>query len=334
MARQLDMTSATVVIASYRRVGRLAACLEAVRGQTRPADDVVVVFHLGDDETAAHVVRIAVDWPELRLVHADGEGSVAAYNTGLAAARGSLVAYVDDDAVPHPDWLERIVATFEQDQRIAAVGGRDVVIFDGRIETVEPRFGIHSGPPEVGRVQWFGRMIANHHVGAGPPQDVDVLKGVNMSFRRAAVAGHGFDERLRGRGALVHSEVSICLPLRRRGLRIIYDPAIVVMHYPAPRPAGDHRRMSTSAVTEAVHNETLAILDYFGPLRRLVFAVWWVAIGSTEAPGLAVLIRDLIRRRPEAWASFLAAQRGRVAGVATSLWCPRDLRQAGSARDV
>ena len=115
----------------------------------------------------------------------------------------------------------------------------------------------------VGRIQWFGRMIGNHHIGVGPPRDVDVLKGTNMSFRRSAVAGHAFDERLRGYGSQVHSELSICLPLKRHRQRVVYDPAIAVTHYPAPRPHGDDRRYRTTGVVFTFsHNEALEILDY------------------------------------------------------------------------
>jgi hypothetical protein len=160
-------------------------------------------------------------------------------------------------------------------------------------------------------------MVANHHLGAGGPRDVDVLKGANMSFRRMAVVGHAFDERLRGGGAVVHSELSICLPLRRQGLRIVYDPGIVVQHYPALRPHGDERALRSKPTFAVAHNEALQILDHFGPWRRLVFLAWGLAIGTTDAPGLAVLARDCLSHRPAAWARFVAAQHGKAAALRT-----------------
>jgi GT2 family glycosyltransferase len=240
---------------------------------------------------------------------------VAALNCGLAAARGAIVAFIDDDAVPNEDWLERIVMAFEPDERVAAVGGRDVVHIDGRVISA----GRRRLPRrlEVGRIRWFGRMVANHHLGTGGPRDVDVLKGTNMSFRRMAVVGHGFDERLCGEGAVVHSEMSICLPLRRQGLRIVYDPGIVVQHYPAPRPHGDERALRSKPTFAVAHNEALQIFEYFGPGRRLVFLAWGLVIGTTDAPGLAVLARDCLRRRPAAWVRFIAAQRGKAAAWRT-----------------
>jgi hypothetical protein len=240
---------------------------------------------------------------------------VAALNCGLTAARGVIVAFVDDDAVPSVDWLKRIVETFERDDRVAAVGGRDVILLGGRVLEPERRRGLRRvwPAPAVGRIQWFGRMLGNHHVGVGGARDVDVLKGVNMSFRREAVVGHGFDERLRGVGVQMHSELSICLPLRRRGLRVVYDPGISVLHYPAPRPLGKEREDHTrEGVASSTHNEVLQILDYFGPGRRVVLTVWGFCVGTTCSPGLVVLTRDLLERRPAAWMRFDAAQHGRL----------------------
>lgn len=305
----------SVLVTTYRRPDRLAACLEGVRSQTRRPDEVIVVVHASDDASASQVERLTSTWPELRCLRVDRHGSVAALNLGLAAARAAIVAIIDDDAVPSVEWLERIVKAFGRDERIAAVGGRDVIVVEGRVLGVRRRRirGRLESPPDVGRIQWFGRMIGNHHAGAGEARDVDVLKGANMSFRRQAVVGHGFDERLRGRGAIVHSEMSICLPLRRQRLRVVYDPNIVVRHYPSPRPHGDRRDdLGRDAVLSASHNEALQIIDYFGPAQRVVYVAWGLILGTTEAPGLAVLARDLLAGRSAAWLRFCAAQRGRA----------------------
>ncbi|HZV73366.1 MAG TPA: glycosyltransferase [Conexibacter sp.] len=310
----------SVVVTTYRRTDRLAACLHGLREQTRSPDEVVVVVHASDDASADRVEQLAGAWRELRCARVERHGLVAALNCGLAAAQGAIVAFVDDDAVPAADWLERIATAFDADERIAAVGGRDVVVVDGRVLDGgrRGRLGRRAKPLGVGRIQWFGRMLGNHHLGAGAARDVDVLKGANMSFRRSAVVRHGFDERLRGRGAQEHSELAICLPLRRQGLRVVYDPGIVVLHYPAPRPHGDQRgNPGREAVRCSAHNEALQILDHFGPGRRLVFAAWGLAVGTTGAPGLAVLARDLLNGRPAAWARFGAAQRGRAAAWRT-----------------
>jgi hypothetical protein len=315
-----------VVVPSFRRHERLVACLAGVRAQTRPPDGVLVVVHAGDADTAALVAREARAWPQVRAVAVERHGLVSALNRGLSAAREDIVAFLDDDAVPLPDWLARLAVAFEADRAVAAVGGRDVVFMDGTV--LEPpgarQLAALSGPG-VGRVQWFGRMVGNHHLGVGGARDVDFLKGVNMSFRRCEVAAHGFDVRLRGRGAQLHSEPSICLPLRRRGLRVLYDPRIAVLHHPAPRPHGDDRaRFDAEAARAGAHNEALQILDHVGPVRRGVYAVWGLLVGTTEAPGLVLLVRQLRSRGRVAWSAFVEAQRGRAAA-----WRTRRTPRAG-----
>jgi GT2 family glycosyltransferase len=302
----------SVVVATFRRLEPLAACLDGLESQTRPADEVLVVTH-DDLESSLYVAERARSWPPLRLVDAGRGRSVAAYNAGLCAASMPLVAFIDDDAVPTHDWLERIVKTFAQDASIAAVGGRDVIAADREDRKSRRR------PLQVGRIDRYGRMTGNHHLGTGQPRDVDVLKGVNMSFRSRAVRRHGFDDRLRGPGAVVHAELSICLPLRKQGLRIVYDPGVLVIHSPAPRPAGDHRvGGNAKATVDAAHNEALQILEYLRPRERFVFAAWSLLVGNTGSPGLAVLVRDSVRRKPEAWTRFSAAQRGRFAAWRTT----------------
>ena len=185
--------------------------------------DEIIVVSRREDPTTQEVADAAGG---VRSVVVDAPGVLTAMRAGARCAGGDYIGFVDDDAEAHQDWLERVMAHFA-DPSVGAVGGRDIV-------DPEPRVRLQG---DVGRITRFGKLVANHHLGAGPARDVDVLKGANMAFRRAAVAGHGFDTRLSGLGAQPHSELSICLPLRKRGLRLVYDPAIVVHHHPASRPA-------------------------------------------------------------------------------------------------
>ncbi len=142
-------------------------------------------------------------------------GVVAALNAGLAAAEGDIVSITDDDAAPHPDWLEKINAHFLSDSRIGGVGGRDWIHQGDKL--------LDDSQQIVGKLQWFGRVIGNHHLGVGEPREVDVLKGVNMSFRQEAIGQLRFDERMRGTGAQVHFEMAFTLALKRAGWKLIYE---------------------------------------------------------------------------------------------------------------
>jgi len=302
------MLTVSVVVPTYRRTELLQACLTALGRQRRRPDQVLVVARDTDERTLAYLAGYEQSELPLEVVKVTVPGMVAAMNAGLAASWGEIIAFTDDDAAPRQEWIERLGAHFEEDSTVGAVGGRDWVV------------GLESVPPchDVGRVQWFGRMIGNHHRGIGPPRDVDLLKGVNMSFRRAALNGMGFDTRLRGSGAQVHNEVSPCLTLKRRGWRVVYDPAVAVDHATAPRLPGDERdSFATKAVRESVHNETLALLDNLPPGRRLVFLIWAVLVGTAVAPGGVQYLRFLVQRKPASFRRLVASYAGRLDALRT-----------------
>nr|WP_190303455.1 hypothetical protein [Pseudanabaena sp. UWO311] len=136
-----------------------------------------------------------------------------------------------------------------------------------------------------------------------------------MSFRRKAIADLRFDQRMRGTGAQVHFEVVFSLTLRQKGWKLIYDPRIAVDHFPAQRFDEDQRNsFNAQASINAVHNETVALLGYLPPLQRLVFTIWAIAIGTSEAFGVLQCIRYLPKEgdvaRQKLWASWLGRLQG------------------------
>jgi cellulose synthase/poly-beta-1,6-N-acetylglucosamine synthase-like glycosyltransferase len=309
---------ATVLIPTYHRPKDLARCLEALKKQTRVPDEVLIVVRDSDAETWTLLERVSPGPLALRTVTVPVPGMVAALNTGLEAARGDVIAITDDDAAPHSDWLARIEAHFQADPKAGGVGGRDWVRHG---EWVEDR-----AQKTVGKVQWFGRVVGNHHLGVGNPREVDILKGVNMSFRRAAVRGVRLDERLDERPGKMGSQPAaidwfLSLAVKRAGWKLLYDPAVAVDHYPAPRvdEHGEHQRhqFSATAYGNEVHNQTLVLLEHLTPPRRLVFGFWALTVGSRDSFGLAQWLRFLPREGRQAGAKLRVALQERVGGWRT-----------------
>lgn len=290
---------AAVLIPSYRRPADLARCLAALTEQTRSPDLVLVVVRVGDEETAALVPAWLNHLP-IDLVKVTAPGVVHAMNAGLARCAADIVAITDDDAAPRADWLARIEAHFAADPKRGGVGGRDWIQQNGGAETGRKTL--------VGRVLWFGRIVGNHHLGVGPPREVDILKGVNCAFRTAALAPIGFDTRLRGAGAQVHWELCLCFAVKRAGWRLVYDPAIVVDHFPARRFDRDGRNAFNSAATaDRAFNFRLALSTINPAWRRAAAFLWHDLIGTRDEPGLVNLLRFLLKREPYAWARYRAA---------------------------
>lgn len=302
----------TAIIPTYRRPKDLERCLEAFKQQTRPADELLVTVRDTDTETWTFLAAFERDLLPLKAVTVKVPGVVAAMNAGLDVAQGEIVAFTDDDAAPHPDWLERLEAYYA-DARVGGVGGKDF-LEGNQLQQVEKRV--------VGKVQWFGRVIGNHHFGVGEAREVEVLKGVNMSFRRSAIAPIRFDERMLGTGAQVHFECSCCFTLKRAGWKLIYDPKIAVDHYPGQRFDEDQRhQFDRMATVNQVHNETLGMLEYLPPLRRTIYLVWGVIIGTRWQRGFLQTLRFLASERSLSGEKLLASLQGRWKGWQTWRQC-------------
>ncbi|MEH2283457.1 MAG: glycosyltransferase [Nostoc sp.] len=297
----------TVLIPTYRRPQDLSRCLLALQKQTKPVDQVIVVVRDTDTETWQFLAQLNAHNLPLHTVKVAQPGVVAALNAGLTAVEGDIVSITDDDAAPHPDWLERIAAYFTYDSRLGGLGGRDWVHHGSKLED-ESRL-------VVGQLQWFGRVIGNHHLGVGEPREVDILKGVNMSFRTQAIGQLRFDERMRGTGAQVHFEMAFTLALKRAGWKIIYDPNVAVDHYPAQRFDEDKRNnFNEIAFINLVHNETLVLLEHLPFIRRIIFLFWAVFVGTCDSLGLVQWLRFLPSQGQLAGKKLLASWRGRWQG--------------------
>ncbi len=104
--------SITVVLPTYNRAGRAERAVRSALAQTHDDLDLVVVDDGSTDDTVARLEAIAD--PRLRVLrHAANRGAQAARNTGVAAATGEFVAWLDSDDVWHPDKLRRQLALFE-----------------------------------------------------------------------------------------------------------------------------------------------------------------------------------------------------------------------------
>lgn len=292
----------SALIPTYRRPQDLERCLRAFSVQTRLADQLMVVARTDDNETLS-VVRHWTGKLSIDLIEVTVPGVVHALNAGLARCTGDILAITDDDAAPRPDWLSRIEAHYVADSTIGGLGGRDWIYNDGVIELGDSAI--------VGRILWYGRIIGNHHRGVGPARDVDLLKGVNWSFRTIAIRPIGFDTRLRGMGAQVYNEVPACLCVKRAGWRLIYDPEVTVDHYLGTRHDRDQRQKLDKVATENRAFNLRLVLNEIQPGWLLVMALaWQLAVGTREAPGIAWLWRHKMQGREDILAVYRANLKG------------------------
>jgi len=302
----------SVVVPTYRRTGSLRICLQSLMAGRRVPDEIVVVTREEDTESADVADRFEAHLGArgIRLVRTivDRPGHPHALNAGLKAATGDIVCFVDDDVAPVRDWLVKIEAHFA-DPEVGGVGGRDIVYWDG---------GLVSVPTvrRVGRIDWLGRIVGNHHCepAFGEPVYVDHLKGCNMSFRRGLLPG--FDEALVPPSSLSDTDAS--LAVRATGAKLVYDPSIIVHHIAAQRrePGGRDLR-AYEGIYGHSHNAMYCLLKHYGPVRWLQFVPFHFLIGEGGDIGPGKLLWRLLKGDGTAVRQYQAACRGKAAGIRT-----------------
>jgi len=195
----------SVLVCSYNGARTIGDCLAGLAQLRYPRYEVIVVDDGSTDATAAIAREHGV-----RLISTPNRGLSAARNAALAAASGEIVAYLDDDARPDPDWLTYLAAGYLASAH-AAMGGPNIP------------------PPGDGPI---ADCVAN---APGRPlhvllsdREAEHLPGVNLSARKACLeAVGGFDPRFRVAG----DDVDLCWRLRDRGWTIGFHPAAAVWHH-------------------------------------------------------------------------------------------------------
>ena len=115
--------SISVIIPTRNRPRAVESCLDALAAQTLQAGsfEVIVVDDGSEPPLAVDPKRWATKF-DLKLLHQQNTGPAGARNRGVAEARGEFLAFTDDDCLPTPTWLEKLVAALREHPE-ALVGG-------------------------------------------------------------------------------------------------------------------------------------------------------------------------------------------------------------------
>jgi glycosyltransferase involved in cell wall biosynthesis len=221
----------TVVVCTRDRPAQLDACLEALAEQRHPHFDILVVDN-GSAEPVGDICRRR----GVACISESLPGLTRARNLGARAARSEFVAFIDDDAVAEPGWLEAFAREFA-DPQVAAVAGRTRYMkAHGNTLRMSDQDALEEIGPRPRRS--FDRRTPDWFTLACLGQIGD---GNTMAFRRSVLTSAvRFDERL-GRGRLIESgdEHVAFMSLISDGYRVNHAPDAVVRH---PMPAEDSLR--------------------------------------------------------------------------------------------
>lgn len=213
----------SVIINTSERAGPLRTLLRALEHQSYPFFEVIVAVGPSHDDTE----KVLSEYEgRVRVLHCPRANLGQSRNIGLAAARGEIVAFIDDDAVPSRCWLEQIVRLF-QDPDLDATGGVVYLVHPNQ-PAIQHRIGIISSLAEQVDVRrsWLDQIVPP---GSGR-QWVARMMGTNMAFRRQALrAIGGFDEYF----VWVFDDADVALRLANAGKIIHPVLEAPVYHVPA-----------------------------------------------------------------------------------------------------
>ena len=284
--RDLPAPELSVILCSYDRREVLRECLDSFQRQTAAGRFELVVVNDGSRDGTREMLdgyRFRVSH---EVLHRENGGLAAARNSGLAAARGRLLLFINDDTIAHPELVERHLAAHaaHEGERISVLGS-----------FVQPRSALANN---------LMRVLEDTHLtfcyaGMVSGRRYDWMRWwtCNVSAPASAVeeAG-GFDETFRHYGC---EDTDLALRLDRLGLPVLYEAEASAVH----RHVMDFEELSRRSRTVA-----RAYVRFFRKHPGALEHPDWAWVRGVEADSAARALLDLLpeRGRLEAAARELA----------------------------
>lgn len=214
----------TVIICTFNRAEMLSYCLQSLIDQKMPLTDfeVLVVNNNSSDETESVISTYRRLMPNLNSVFEPQQGAAYARNAGLMASTTEWVAYLDDDAKVHDDWLVVMDGNVKKDI-FDCFGGVYLPwhFYQECPEWFDDNWASNKRVQEV-----FGELRPNAHISSG-----------NCAIRReAAIRCGGFPTGvgMSGNRVAYGEETALFEMMKQNGYRLGFDPSMQIDHCVMP----------------------------------------------------------------------------------------------------
>lgn len=260
----------SIVIATYNRAEYLIRALDSLNNQSLHKSDyeILVVDNASTDNTKIIVEAKMKSISNLKYIYESTPGTNFARNTGLYKALGKYVAFMDDDALASPRWLEQIVYRFENIiPKPAIIGGKVSPIW----EVDKPSWITDKllGALSIVDYSQFPTFLENKF-----------LFSVNMAFPCQLLRDFkGFDTRLcrKGKNLITNDEILIAIKLKKAGYKFYYDPDIHVEHIiPATRLTSEWfiKRIKAQGFSDALMWKLLEKPSIFKWVKEILYYLY------------------------------------------------------------
>lgn len=232
---------ASVVINTYNRARYLANAVHSIGTQSFADVELIVVNGPSTDDTTSVLAAMRERGYQFKLLDCASRNLSESRNIGIAAAAGDVVLFIDDDAVAHPRWVERIMRPY-LDESVGAVGGFTID------HTGMAYQCCYTVCDLLGNATFLSTLDPARLLEAGTGFRFPSLLGTNCSFRRAHLFKiGGFDEVF----AYLLDETDVCLRLFQARRRIVTVPDALVLHKYAPSQTRTAERIPSSLLAPA-----------------------------------------------------------------------------------
>ncbi|WP_164739162.1 glycosyltransferase [Xanthomonas sp. BRIP62415] len=252
----------TLVIPVYNHIAHTLACLRALAAHPPLLEvEIIVVDDGSSDATQTQL-------PQVQGLHyhrrVSNGGFIASCNDGIALARGDYVVLLNNDTIPQPGWLDRLIDTFAQHPAAGLVGAQ-LVYPDGRLQE-------SGGVVFADGSAWsYGRFESADDPRYAYVRAMDYCSGAAIALPRALLQTlGGLDRRYM---PAYYEDTDLAFAVRAAGHRVLVQPASVVVHDRERQQAG----------TDLTGHQTLSVTK-------------WKTQLSAQAPQTTSLNPDLLHR--------------------------------------
>lgn len=269
----------SIVVPTFNRAHVSSLAMESLLAQdTSVPYEIIVVDNNSTDDTRVRIQALLEKAAgRLRYILEQQRGCSAVRNAGVAAARGNIIAFVDDDAVADPGWLEALAKTYRSHPDAWCVGGKILL----KLPDALPRWFDPHSVTLMGYLS--GLDLGDATVERRYPNDV---WGANFSVRRSALERVGlFDTTLglAGSRLTLGEETELCWRIQEARGAVYYCGEAVVTHV-VPETRLTKRYFRTRAYW---FGRTARLLD-----RKDVLVVHPQQLGRAAVSGIVNWIRS------------------------------------------
>jgi len=300
----MTSTDATVLIPTYNRPQQLLDCVQSVLDGATLPHEVVLVHRRGDDATVQVIDELAAT-AEIPVIKAwvEEPGHIPPIQEGLRHCSTELTCLLDDDTEVEDDWLDELIAPFE-DPAVGVVGGPAVV----------PEFKDRQSHDDAGQLRFYGETGGGlMWLTEGDIREVDTVAEGNSAWRTDLLRKIDIPDYLY-KGDSKFYGLYLTLSVQERAYKIMFNPEAMVWHYPGERDASLDRTNQEQNHWLSSRNYALIALQKMKPSQAFLYYVYAFLIGRHADIGVLEAVRMLLKG-DEKWRYMLSCWRGRAAAL-------------------